>query len=108
MIVWVAVAISGACSYALRAVPFLMGARARLSDRTQLLLRHAGMGGVAALLTSSLGRIGRSDGPVTLSAAIVAVVLAGVLALRGRSMAVVLAGGAASFALVTGAIWVMS
>jgi branched-subunit amino acid transport protein len=108
MTVWIAVLVAGACSYAFRALPLLLGARIRLSERHQRTLRHAGMGGMAALLASSIAGIGRTDGAATLAAAVVAVVAGGALAVSGRSMMVVLCGGGASFALVAGITWALN
>ena len=55
---WIAVLIAGLGSYALRAVPLILGARLRVPQRTQDVLRHAGMGGITALLVTSIAAIG--------------------------------------------------
>jgi branched-subunit amino acid transport protein len=92
---WIAVLLVGLGSYAFRVAPLLLGTRLRLRKPTQDILRHAGMGGIAALLVSSVVGFGSTGGPGAAASAVVAVAAAAVVALRGRSMTlVVLAGGA--------------
>ena len=95
MTTWIAVLVVGLGSYALRVSPLLLGARLQLRQRTHDILRHAGMGGIAALLVTSVIGFGTSGGIVAVASAVGAVAIAGVVAVRGGSMTlVVLAGGA--------------
>jgi branched-subunit amino acid transport protein len=95
VMIWVAVLIVGLGSYAFRAIPLILGAKLRLPQHTQDVLRHAGIGGMTALLVSSLVGLGRAGGTTVSLSAIAAVALAAVIARRGASMALaVLAGGA--------------
>jgi len=92
---WIAVLLVGLGSYAFRVAPLLLGTRLQWRKPTQDILRHAGMGGIAALLVSSVVGFGSTGGPGAAASAVVAVAAAAVVALRGRSMTlVVLAGGA--------------
>ncbi|HYN71343.1 MAG TPA: AzlD domain-containing protein [Nakamurella sp.] len=63
MTTWIAVLVAGLGSYAFRVAPLLLGNRLRLRERTQDILRHAGMGGIAALLVSSILGFGSTGGP---------------------------------------------
>ncbi len=99
MMTWIAVVLAGAGSYALRLTPLIWAERLALGDRTQQLLRHAGMGGVAALVVYSVSGSARSGDLLALLPTIVAIALAAVLTFRGRSMTVALiAGGAVQLA----------
>ena len=93
--IWIGVLAVGLGSFAFRAAPLLLGAGFQLPQRTQQILRHAGMGGIAALLVSNIIGIGSGNGFVTAASAVVAVTVGAVVAWRGRSMTlVVLSGGA--------------
>ncbi|MGS0688260.1 AzlD domain-containing protein [Nakamurella sp. GG22] len=105
MTVWVVVLLVGAGSYAFRLTPLLLGERLRLGERTQQGLRHAGMGGIAALLLAGVIGHGSSDpsGQAGIELATVlptaaAVLVAAFVALRGRSMIMVLLTGGTLFA----------
>jgi branched-subunit amino acid transport protein len=95
--VWIAVLAVGLISFTLRIVPFLLTERIPMSPEVENGLRHAGVGAVAALLIGSVTSPGLSG---QLLPTLVALSVAFVLAWAGRSMAIVLAAGAASFALV--------
>ncbi len=101
MTTWIAVLLVGAASYAFRVAPLLLGSRFQLGERNQDILRHAGMGGIAALLVSSVMGFGSTGGIAAMAAATIAVAVAGVVALRGRSMTVVVLAGGASY----GVLW---
>jgi len=97
---WIAVLVAGLGSYAFRMGPLLLGNRLRLSERSQDILRHAGMGGIAALLASSILGFGPQGGAGAIVAVLVAVVAAGLVAWRGRSMTVVVLAGSALYAVI--------
>jgi branched-subunit amino acid transport protein len=93
--IWIGVLAVGLGSFAFRAVPLLLGAGFALPERTQAILRHAGMGGIAALLISDILGIGSGNGFWTTASTVGAVAVGAVVAWRGGSMTlVVLIGGA--------------
>ena len=93
--IWIAVLAVGLGSFAFRAAPLLLGAGFEVPERTQAILRHAGMGGIAALLVSNIVGIGSGNGFCTTASAVAAVAVGAVVAWRGGSMTlVVLTGGA--------------
>ena len=92
---WTAVLLVGLGSYLCRVVPLLTTHRLRPGERTQSVLRHAGMGGMAALLVSGL--IGHDQAGSTLLPALAGVLPSAGLALRGRSMMLCLAAGASLY-----------
>jgi branched-subunit amino acid transport protein len=99
MITWIAIVLAGLGSYALRLAPFIRGERRAMSERTQQVLRHAGMGGIAALVVYSVTGSARSGDLLALIPTVTAITLAAVLTYRGRSMTVALiAGGAIQLA----------
>jgi branched-subunit amino acid transport protein len=99
VLTWIAVLAVGLGSYAFRLTPLLLGARVRLRQTTQDMLRHAGMGGMAALVVSSVVGFGTSGGPAAVASATVATAAAAVVAWRGGSMAVVMLAGGAVYAV---------
>ncbi len=99
MVTWMAVVLAGLGSYALRLAPFVRGERRAISERTQQVLRHAGMGGIAALVVYSVTRSARGGDLVAVLPTVAAITLAAVLTYRGRSIPVALiAGGAVQLA----------
>jgi len=100
MTTWIAVLVAGLGSYAFRVGPLLLGNRLQLSARTQSILRHAGMGGMVALLTSSILGFWTSGGAGGIVAVLTAVGMATYVALRGRSMTLVVLVGSASYAVI--------
>ncbi len=100
MLTWVAVIAVGLGSYAFRVTPLLLGARVRVRQHPQDILRHAGMGGIAALLVSSVVGFGTLGGLAAVASAGAAVTAAVVIAWRGRSMAVVVLAGGAVYAAI--------
>lgn len=101
---WLAVAVAGVGSYLMRVLPFLLGERVELSPRTQDLLRHAGMGGITALLV--LGVLGATTPgqPASLVPVLAALLVACGCALAGRSMVVTVGAGAAVYGVLTLAV----
>lgn len=97
---WLAVAIAGVGSYLMRVLPFLLGERVQLSDRTQAGLRHAGIGGLTALLVLGLMGALESGGQAAVLPVVGALVVALASALAGRSMVVTVAAGAAAYGLL--------
>jgi branched-subunit amino acid transport protein len=95
---WIAVLIVGLGSFALRAVPLILGPRLRVAQRTQDVLQHAGIGGITALLVTSVAHIGPAGGATNALPPVAAVAVATVIARRGGSMVLVLLIGAAVFA----------
>jgi branched-subunit amino acid transport protein len=100
VLTWIAVAAVGLGSYAFRLTPLLLGARVRLRQATQDMLRHAGMGGMAALLVSSVIGFGSTGGLAAIASATAATAGAAVVAWRGGSMAVVMLVGGAVYAVI--------
>lgn len=100
MTTWMAVLVAGLGSYTFRAAPLLLGNRLRLTERTQNILRHAGMGGIAALLASSILGFGSTGGAGAIAAVLAAVVAAALVARRGRSMTLVVTAGSALYAVI--------
>ncbi len=105
MTVWIAVLLVGSGSYAFRLAPLVLGERLRLGERTQQLLRHAGMGGITALLLAGVTAHGSSDSAgqaggyvATMVPTAAAVLVAAVVAFGGRSMITVLLAGGSCFA----------
>ncbi len=102
--IWIAVLAVGLGSYAFRLTPLLLGARLTLRQRHQEILRHAGMGGMAALLVTSVVGFGTSEGLTAIASAGAATAVAGVLAWRGRSLALVVLCGGAVYGVLEAAI----
>ncbi|ACV78966.1 AzlD domain-containing protein [Nakamurella multipartita] len=103
MSTWIAIALVGIGSYALRVTPLLIAGRMRLGERTQLILRYAGIGGMAALLVSALTPPATAGGGHRVPQ-LVAVVTCAVVAVRGRSMTRSLVAGAVGFLVAGGAV----
>jgi branched-subunit amino acid transport protein len=88
----------GLGSFLMRVGPLLALQRARLSARTDRLIRHAALAAVAALITGSARHAASSAPPM---AVLSALALGAVLAVRGLSLLrIVLAGGSLYVALV--------
>jgi len=100
VLTWIAVLAVGLGSYAFRLAPLLLGSRLQLRQRPQDILRHAGMGGMAALLVSSVVGFGASGSLAAIASAGAATAIAAVVAWRGRSMAVVVLAGGAVYAVI--------
>ena len=93
MTFWVAVLVVGLGSYLFRVTPLLLGDRLRIAPRAQGVLRHAGVGGVAALVVFGIRDAGIAGPSGSVLPALCAVVVAGMVAYRGRSMGFVLVVG---------------
>ncbi len=102
---WAAVLLVGLGSYLFRVVPLLTPHRLRPTERTQSVLRHAGMGGMAALLVSGL--IGHDQASSTLLPALAGVLVTTGMALWGRSMTVCLAAGVSVYGVILAAMAVL-
>lgn len=100
MTTWIAVLVAGFGSYAFRVAPMLLGNRLRLGERTQNMLRHAGMGGMTALLVTSILGFGSQGGPGAIAAVLVAVGVAALVAWGGRSITLVVLAGSACYAVI--------
>ncbi|HEX6887918.1 MAG TPA: AzlD domain-containing protein [Candidatus Nanopelagicales bacterium] len=100
MSMWGVVAVVGAVSLAVRALPLVRTDAGWLGPRAEQALRHAGIGAMAALLVGALlpGPAGLAGPQLGL---LVAVAVGGVLAWRGRSMIVVVAAGVVVSVAVT-------
>lgn len=98
---WLAIMLVALGSYTLRVVPLLLGERMRLSERADMTLRHAAVGAMTALLVLAVLHVGGDTlGQGTLAASAGVAVASGV-ALRGRSMPIVLLCGAAGYGAAT-------
>lgn len=97
MSVWIAVLAAGAASYLLRVLPLLIGERVNLSDRARAGLRHAGMGAITALLVLMTVAVLRPSSGLPLIPVVLALGVAGVCALLGRSMLVTVLSGVTAF-----------
>jgi branched-subunit amino acid transport protein len=95
MMVWIAVLAAGLGSYAMRLAPLLWGERLAMGERTQEVLRHAGMGGISALVIYSVVGTARTGDVIDLLPTVLAIAVAAVLTFRGRSMTVGLIVGVA-------------
>jgi branched-subunit amino acid transport protein len=100
MSMWGVVALVGAVSLAIRALPLARADAVRLGPRAEQGLRHAGIGAMTALLVAALlpGPEGMGGAQLGL---LVAVGVGAVLAWRGRSMVVVVAAGVVVHLAVT-------
>jgi branched-subunit amino acid transport protein len=93
--VWAAVLLVGAGSYLLRAAPFLLAHRLVVPDRMAGVLRDAGIAALAALLATSVARVGVQSAGAERAVVLLALLSAAVAGLAGRSVhAVLLVGGA--------------
>jgi branched-subunit amino acid transport protein len=97
--IWIGVLAVGAASLAFRLLPLVAVERVGMRARTADVLRHAGAGAIAALVTLAVLRPGA--GLAVDPAVLAAVLVGGAVAWRGASLLwVVLAGGGA-FAVAT-------
>jgi branched-subunit amino acid transport protein len=104
MNMWLAIVLVGLGSYAFRLIPLLLGERMRLSERADATLRHTAVAAMTALMVLGVRRI-TSDpfSPDTIPVGI-ALAISGAVALRGRSMAIVVLCGAVTYGLALGAL----
>jgi branched-subunit amino acid transport protein len=101
----IAILAVGAVSYVFRVVPLLTVGRLQVGRHLSRTIRHAGAAAVTALFAASLsggGRHGALD-----PALVIAVVPSLWLAVRGAPMLRVVGIGAAAYALVAAAAWVV-
>jgi branched-subunit amino acid transport protein len=104
---WLVIVLVGVGSYVLRLVPFLLGERLRLSQRTDLALRHASVGAMTALMVLSGLRMTTGVFDTHTLAAVLALAASGGVALRGRSLFLVVVWGAATYGLTLGVLHVL-
>jgi branched-subunit amino acid transport protein len=97
MTMWIAVLVAGVGSYLLRVTPLLLGDRVRLSERAQEGLRHAGMGGITALLVLGVVAVLRPGSGLPVVPVIAALGVAGVCAGLRRSMLTTVSAGAVAY-----------
>jgi branched-subunit amino acid transport protein len=99
MAIWIGVVAVGVLSLGFRLAPLLAVERVGLRARTAETLRHAGAGAIAALVALAVLRPG--GGLAVDGAVLLAVLVGGLLAWRGRSMVWVVLAGGGSFAVAT-------
>ncbi len=95
MLTWIAVVLAGVGSYAMRLAPLVWGERRAIGERTQQVLRHAGMGGIAALVVYSVVGATRGGEIADLLPTLGAIAVAAILTFHGRSMTLALIIGGA-------------
>jgi branched-subunit amino acid transport protein len=103
MSAWVAVAVIGLVSYAFRLGPVVVLQHLGLPDRVDRALTYAGPSAMVAITVSSITRHQANHGTPATVAAVVALVVAGGLAVRGRPLLAVVAAGTLVYAA---ALWV--
>jgi branched-subunit amino acid transport protein len=96
---WVAVLAVGAGSYLLRLLPFVLTGRLAVPDRVAHLLQDAGLAAMATLLLTSATAVARERDAAGLAVLAGCLLVAGGLAYAGRSVMVVVGGGAAAYAV---------
>jgi branched-subunit amino acid transport protein len=94
-VIWVVIFAVGAGSYAFRLGPLLLLEQVSLSERTDRVIRYAGISAITALIATS-SRQHATGSAVLPTVLAMAVGLA--LAARGASMMLLLAGGGATYA----------
>jgi branched-subunit amino acid transport protein len=107
MTMWLAIGLVGLGSYAFRVVPMLLGERMQFSERTDAAFRHASVGAITALLVMSVQRTTSDPFSPDSIAVGLALAMSGTVALRGRSMPVVVLCGAATYGLTLGVAHVL-
>jgi len=98
---WLAILLVALGSYIFRVVPMLLGARMSASERVDATLRHAAVGAMTALLVLAVLQVGGGTFGRETFAACAGVVVSSAVALRGRSMPIVLVCGGVAYAVVT-------
>ena len=95
---WVVILAVGLGSFAFRLGPLLLFQRVSLSERGDRLVRQAGTSAIVALIVVSARNEAVGDAVVP---TLLAVAVGTVLATRGASMVLILAGGGAAYAAAT-------
>jgi branched-subunit amino acid transport protein len=104
MTAWLVILAVGVGSYALRALPTVLGERWTGAPAFERTVAHAGTAAIAALIA---GGVRRDATDVTsLSVTVVALVVAAVVAWRGATLPQVLVTGGATYAAFAGVVWV--
>jgi branched-subunit amino acid transport protein len=104
---WPAIVLVGLGSYVLRVVPLLLCGRLRLSQRADVTLRHASVGAMTALMVLGAQRMTTAVTDLHTLAVVLALAVSGGVALRGRSMFLVVVCGAATYTLTLGVLRVV-
>lgn len=97
MTIWFAVLAAGLGSYLLRVLPLLLGDRLHLSPRAEEGLRHAGMGGMTALLVLGVLAVLQPASGLPVLPTLVALCVASACAALGRSMLTTVVAGAGAY-----------
>jgi branched-subunit amino acid transport protein len=100
MSAWVVVVAVGVGSFAFRAVPLFVGGRLAARPGLERRLEHAMPAVLAAMVVLSVQRQGPFGATATTAASAVALTVGAVLAARGRSLLVTVAGGLTAHWLV--------
>jgi branched-subunit amino acid transport protein len=104
MNMWLAIVLVGVGSYAIRLVPLLLGERMRLSERADTTLRHTAVAAMTALMVLGVKRISSDPfSPDTIPVGM-ALAISAAVALRGRSMAIVVLCGGVTYGLALSAL----
>lgn len=104
---WAAVVVVGLASYVLRVLPLVLLQHVDLPPRVGEALQHAATGAMAVMLMTGVARLVGSEGAGPVPAAgrtvgvVVGVLIALVLARRGRSLPVVVLAALLAFLAVT-------
>jgi branched-subunit amino acid transport protein len=98
MTTWLVILAIGAGSYVFRALPVLVDAAWLRSPRFERTIGYAGTAALAALVAT--GFRGSATSPTTTVAVVAAATVAGLIAMRGRSMYAILGTGAGAYAAV--------
>jgi branched-subunit amino acid transport protein len=104
MSMWLAIVLVGLGSYALRVIPMLLGERVRLSQRTDVTLRHAAVGAMSALLVLGVKKVDADPVSPDTIAVGMALAVSGTVAILGRSMALVVLCGGLTYGLALGVL----
>lgn len=100
MSMWSAMLVAGAVTYLIRVLPLMLGTRMPISPRLEEAVGFAALGAMTALCVGGLVDVGQTRGSVDLAAGVVAVLVAGGLALRGRHLVTVMVVGMSVFVAV--------
>lgn len=93
--IWVVILAVGAGSYAFRLAPLLLLERVSLSERSDRVVRYAGISAITALIATSSRQHAAGTAVVPTVLALAAAIA---LAARGASMMLLLAGGGGIYA----------
>jgi branched-subunit amino acid transport protein len=106
MTTWLVILAVGAGSYVFRALPVMVDARWLRSPRFERTIGYAGTAALAALIAG--GFRGSATSPATTAAVAAAAAAAVFVSVRTRSMYRIMLTGAAAYAAVLAAAWVLA